>query len=156
MAMRVKADDLTTLGAYSADIEAFRRAFPDGATSWLEVAKHKECRPKWRSWIAARAPGLALAERLALADTTEDPAHCRGMIAAEAPGLTPAERLALADASDDCVWWRGEIAIFAPGLSLAERLALIERSNAPSYWRRLLATETVASSILDEYADGRD
>ena len=136
----ITPETLREWGACPEAQKLLKQVSPDGATL-EQIIKYLTARDQlgWLSWLAARAPGLTLEERRALADESNNPAWWRGDIAAYAPGLTAAERRALADESDNPAYWRGRVAAYTPGLTLEERRALADESDYPAYWRGEIA-----------------
>lgn len=78
----ITLSDLAAAGACAEACEAFELAFGSGtAVDIAAVAAHPECRPHWRGWLTASAPGLSLPERRELAEATACPGYWRGAAA---------------------------------------------------------------------------
>jgi len=148
--MLITLETLISLDACAEARRAFTAAFPNGAANWQAVSAHPDCRRPWKWWIATHAPGLALEERLSLADQSNEPDYWRWWIAIRAPGLSLEERLSLASQSYDREL-RWLVAIHAPGLVLEERLALVDQSDNPD-WKCMVAVHTVGLSIEERLA----
>ena len=131
----ITLDDLRSINACGAARRAFAAAFQRGAASWEEVAAHPGCQSDWRGWLAAHAPDVPVAQRVAWIEASDDPPYWRGRAAAHAPDVSVEQRIAWIDASDDPPRWRGRAAAHAPDVSVEQRAVWIKGSNAPRYWR---------------------